>query len=131
MLFRTFKNQEERRSCGGSGFIEIQFCGLPERASVKELVSADNIRSWKDDSLYVHGDDNEAFFREYSRIFDCGIYNNLQTGTMDLCGINYHAPNLIDSITEKLWEEKPQDYEVLAAWLVRAKEYKGFYILGL
>lgn len=37
----------------------------------------------------------------------------------------------IDSITEKLRREKPQDCEVLAAWLVRAKEHNGFYILGL
>ena len=37
----------------------------------------------------------------------------------------------IDSITEKLRAEKPQGCEVLAAWLVRAKENNGFYILGL
>lgn len=37
----------------------------------------------------------------------------------------------IDSITEKLRAEKPRGCEVLAAWLVRAKEHNGFYILGL
>ena len=130
MLFHTFKTREERRSCGSS-FIEIQLCDLPERARIKELVSVDNIRCGRDDSLYVHEEDYEAFFREYSRIFDCGTYNNLEIGVMDLCGINYYAPKLIDSIAEKLRREKPQDYEVLAAWLARAKEHNGFYILGL
>lgn len=130
-MFCSFKNQEERRNYGGSEFIEIQLCDMPQRSQIRELVSIDNIRGWRDDSLYVHGDDYEAFFREYSHIFDCGTYNNLQTGVMDLCGINYYAPNLVDLITEKLRKEKPQDYEVLAAWLACAKEHNGFYILGL
>ncbi len=130
MLFHTFKNQDERRGCGAA-FIEIQFCDMPKHSLIKELVAVDNIRCGRNDSLYIHEDDCEAFFREYSRIFDCGTYNNLETGVMDLCGINYYAPNLIDSITEKLHAEKPQDCEVLAAWLARAREHNGFYILGL
>lgn len=130
MLFHTFKTQEERRSFGSS-FIEIQFCDMPKRSQIKELVSVDNIRGGRNDSLYVHEDDDEAFFREYSRVFDCGTYNNLETGVMDLCGINYYAPNLIDLTLEKLRREKPQGCEVLAAWLARAKEHNGFYILGL
>ena len=104
---------------------------MPKRSQIKELVSVDNIRSGRNDSLYIHEDDDEAFFREYSRVFDCGTYNNLETGVVDLCGINYYAPNLIDLTLEKLREEEPQGCEVLAAWLVRAKEHNGFYILGL
>ncbi len=120
MLFHTFKTQAERRSFGS--FIKIQFCDMPKCSRIKELVSVDNIKIRREDSLYVHEDDDEAFFREYSRVFDCETYNNLETGVMDLCGINYYAPNLIDSTLEKLRAEKPLDCEVLAAWQFTARK---------
>lgn len=131
MLLHTFKTQEERKRYGGSAFLEIQFCDMPPRTSVKRLVDARHVRNWKDDSLYICLDDAEAFGQAYSRIFDCGTYNNGKTGTVDLCGINYYAPALIDTIIERLNKEKPQDHEVLKAWLIRAKAHNGFNILGL
>lgn len=131
MLFHTFKSQEERRQYGGSAFIEIQFCNMPVQAAIKELVAVNSIQDWKNDSLYVYIEDDSLFFREYSGIFDCGTYNNMKTGIVDLYGINYYAPSLTDSIIERLNEEKPTDYEILAEWLRKSKEYNGFYILGI
>ena len=75
--------------------------------------------------------DIDAFYQEYSRIFDCGTYNNMKTGVFDLYGINYYAPALIDPISEKLNKEKPEEYEALAAWLSQAKAHNGFYIFGI
>ncbi len=131
MLFHTFKSQEERRNYGGSAFIEIQFCNMPFQATTKELVAVESIQNWKNDSLYVYIDDDSAFFQEYSRIFDCGTYCNLQTGVVDLYGINYYASSLTDSIIERLHKEKPTDYEILIEWLIKSKSYNGFYILGI
>lgn len=131
MLFHTFKTQEERRQYGGSAFIELQFCDLPAGTATEDLLAIDHIQSWKNDSLYVYIDDSETFCRAYSCIFDCGTYHNGKTGVVDDCGINYYAPNLTGPLLEKLDKEKPEDYEVLAAWLTRSKARNGFYILGL
>lgn len=131
MLFHTFSSQKERREFNGSDFFEIQFCRLPKKTEVKIIVAVDSISHWRDDSLYVSGDDDNAFFEEYDRIFDGGIYNNLETGTIDPYGINYYASDLIDTIIEKLLEKRPTDFEKLVEWLNTAKKYNGFYILGV
>mgnify|MGYP005932612799 CR=1 FL=1 len=117
-MFHSFKTQEERRACGGSAVITRAGAG-------------GHIQHWRNDSLYVHADDIDAFYQEYSRIFDCGTYNNMKTGVFDLYGINYYAPALIDPISEKLNKEKPEEYEALAAWLSQAKAHNGFYIFGI
>ena len=124
MLFHIFNSQEERRNYGGSAFVE-----LPSGTATDRLVAVDSINNWQDDSLYI--DDENVFYKEYSSIFDCGIYNNLKCGTVDIYGINYYAPALIDSIIERLRREKPVDYEVLIEWLIKSRRYNGFYILGL
>ena len=130
-MFHSFKTQEERRACGGSAFIEIQFCDIPLKTPAKNLAAGGHIQHWRNDSLYVHADDIDAFYQEYSRIFDCGTYNNMKAGMFDLYGINYYAPALIDPISEKLNKEKPEEYEALAAWLSQAKVHNGFYIFGI
>ena len=130
MLFHTFNTQEERRNYGGSAFIEIQFCNMPAQSTTKELVSVEYVQNWKNDSLYVYIDDDNSFCQEYSRIFDCCTYNNLKTGPVDIYGINYCAPSLIESIVERLQQERPLDWEVLHEWLMKSKAYNGFYILG-
>lgn len=129
MLFLTFHSQEERREYGGSAFIEMQFCKLPAGIGIKDIVAVGNINDWQNDSLYIY--DDNIFYQEYSHIFDCGIYNNLQSGIVDVYGINYYAPELTDSILEKLRKEKPMDYKVLSGWIEETKTYNGFYILGL
>ena len=86
-------------------------------------------KTGKTDSLYVS--DENAFYQEYGHIFDCGTYNNLETGPVDLYGINYYSVSLMDTIIERIRESKPADYTVLVDWLERAKGYNGFYILGV
>ena len=81
------------------------------------------------DSLYVS--DIEAFDLAYSHILDCGIYNNLKSGSFDVFGINYYMPELIDEIIARILADKPKDYETLAGWLKLSKNYNGFYILGV
>lgn len=129
MLFHTFFSQSELRDFGGSAFIEIQFCKLPVRRSIKAIVDVSSIKNWQNDSLYVS--DENAFYQEYGHIFDCGTYNNLETGPVDLYGINYYPASLTDTIIERIRESKPADYTVLVDWLERAKGYNGFYILGV
>ena len=131
MLFKIFNSQEERKKYGGSAFIEIQFCRLPMETNIKDIVAVDRICHWQNDSLYVYIDNINVFYKEYSRIFNCGIYNNLKKGGIDIYGINYYDLPHIDSMIETLFMEKPVDYETLAEWLNRARAYNGFYILGI
>lgn len=129
MLFHVFNSQEERREFGGSAFIEMQFCRLPRGTAIKKLTAVESIENWRRDSLYIS--DENTFYREYANIFDCGIYNNLESGTVDIYGINYYDPSLTDCIIERIIKDKPADYEVLIEWFRRSKAYNGFYILGI
>ena len=63
----------------------------------------------------------EALHNEYHHIFDA----------LDIFGMNYFGPELINPVIERLIKVKPKDYEILTNWLNKAKEYNGFYILGL
>ena len=131
MRFYAFNSQTERRESGGSAFVEIQFCKLPSNSNIKTIVSESKINNWQDDSLYIYIDDMEEFYEEYADIFFGGTHQNLQTGAVDLYGINYYPPILLDRICECICTEKLTDYEVLLKWLDSAKEYNGFYILGI
>lgn len=131
MLFHTFSSQEERRNFGGSAFIEMQFCKLPSTMKIKEMVEVSRIKNWQDDSLYIYIDDVNVFYQVYSNYFNCGIYNNLKSGIVDIYGINYYALALTDSIIKKILDDKPNDYEILIEWLNKSQIYNGFYILGL
>ncbi len=131
MLFHTFDSHEKRREYGGTGFMEMQFCKLPAGTKIKRIVSANRIQNWQLDSLYICADDVDVFSREYGGVFTCGAYNGLKSGAVDIFGINYYAPEHVDPIIEKIRKEKPVDYEPLTRWLNKAKEYNGFYILGI
>ena len=120
MLFHIFSSQEERRTFGGSAFVEIQFCDLPIGTKEKKLVAINSISHWKNDSLYVYVEDLDTFHQEYNPVFNCDIY-----------GINYYAPSSIDFIIGEINIDKPTDYEKLATWLKEAKQHNGFYILGI
>lgn len=128
-MFLTFKSQEERREHGGSGFIEFQFCKMPVKSKIESIVTIEIIDHWKLDSLYVS--DYEEFFEIYGKYFDCGYYNNMKNGLVDIYGINYYTSECVDSIISKIETEKPEDYPVILEWLNKAKEYNGFYILGV
>ncbi|MBO7253674.1 MAG: hypothetical protein J6V36_00045 [Clostridia bacterium] len=126
MLFYKVKSQEERRSLGGSSFIELQFCKFPLKTKIESLI--EKVNFWENDSLYIS--DYETFYNEYKYIFNCGLYSNLEIGTMDLHGINYYSPSETDRIIDKILKYKPLDYETLIKWLESSKTYNGFYILG-
>jgi len=129
--FYYFTTQEERRSFGGSCFVEIQFCRIKPTAKVKQIVAVSSIEHWQNDSLYVYEDDINSFYDEYSDIFDCGTYNNLHSGKIDVHGINYYQADLINVIITKIQAAKASDCETIIAWLNKAKGYNGFYILGI
>lgn len=131
MLFHAFSSQEERRKFGGSDFIELQYCRLESGSEIRKIVSIDAIDHWKNDSLYISGDDMDLFFSHYSKIFHCGIYNNAKSGVVDLYGINYYSPKQSVLIIEQVRKEQPLDYQTLLNWLDAVKRYNGFYVLGV
>lgn len=131
MLFQSFHSQEERRAFAGSDFIELQYCKLKQGTKIKEIVSVNQIENWKNDSLYVSGDHMDPFFSSYSSIFNKGIYNNGACGIVDLFGINYYAPEQTDLMIEQLRERNSADDQVLLSWLKYARNYNGFYVLGV
>ena len=130
LLFHTFHSQADRRAFGGSDFIEIQYCRLPEGTSLQDIVSIDAIENWKNDSLYIFGDDMNLFNQHYAIITD-GVYCNGNRGPMDLCGINFYSRAQTKAIMERLAEEKPPEYQVLCQWLQAGQQCLGFYVLGV
>ncbi len=130
-MFLSFNSRTERMEYGGTAFIELQFCRLPITKSIKKIVAVDSIKNWKDDSLYVYVDNIDEFYQEYSKIFTDGIYCNGKSGIVDTFGINYYSKEQISVIIERLKNLQPKDYENLIDWLQKAKEYNGFYILGI
>lgn len=131
MLFRTFHSQEERRKFGGSDFIEFQYCRLSQDSKIEKIVSVDAIEEWKNNSLYVLGDDIDEFVLHYGKIFVDGIYNNGKSGIVDVFGINYYTLEQAELITVRINKENPLDNQTLLNWLANVKEYNGFYILGI
>lgn len=128
-MFLSFESMNKSREYGGSDFLEFQFCRLPENAADKEKVNTDNLRFRLDDSLYVY--DDVQFFNAYSHIFADGLYANLQRGVIDICGINYYDEALTEKILDMVMTEKPPCHDRLTEWLKKAREYNGFYILGM
>ena len=87
--------------------------------------------NWRNDSLYISGDDWEIFYKNYKNIFKNGTYNNLKSGEIDLCGINYYSPEQVEEMIKAIEEKKPKDYIIVLEWLNKAKEFNGVYILGV
>lgn len=130
VLFHMFSSQDERREFGGSYFIEIQYCVLARGTKMEKIISVD-APHWKGDSLYVYGDDEEAFVSQYGEVFPDGTYCNGERGIMDTCGLNYYTPGQVHSIVERIEKAKPLDYQILLDWLKRADAYNGIYVMGL
>lgn len=126
-----FKSQEERRNFGGSAFIEIQYCKLPESIKLEKIISVNAIPHWENDSLYVSGDDMNLFYEQYKDVITGGVYNNRKSGNMDLYGINFYSREKADLIIKRIEKEKPQEYEILLRWIKSGTDYIGFYILGV
>ena len=126
-MFLQFQSQEERRQYGGSCFIELQLCKSSPDQSLENILKQSS--NWKDDSLYVHGD--KPLYSVYGPIFGNGVHPNMKEGYLDTWGITYYKPSVIDEIIERAIQSKPEGYEILVTWLNEAKEYNGFYILGI
>ena len=129
MSFHIFSNQDERRAFCGSDVLEMQACLLPKGTDIGKIVSVDSIKHWKDNSLYIC--DENWFYQHYSAIFNGGFYNNGQNGIVDVWGINYYPPEMVESIIESIKSAKPDGYETLLIWLGQNKNHNGIYILGI
>jgi len=101
-MFHTFSNIEERREFGGTAFIEIQYCRLSADTKLKKIVAVKSIQNWMDDSLYIYVDDIDSFISNYGRIFNMGTYSNMQTGIVDVYGINYYSVKDLKYIVDKI-----------------------------
>ena len=115
---------------GNRTAIEIQYCKLPLKTSIKRKVSVSKIKSQLQDSLYVTLGDADSFLDIYCEIFSNGVYNNLSTGKIDLFGINYYSNEEVKNIIKRLKEVKPKCYLQLLKWL-EAETFNGIYILGV
>lgn len=91
-MFHIFDAPEDRRSLGGSAFPELQYCRMKSDIPVETIVSVGAVEHGKHDSLYVSLDDLDEFLQQYHTVFHCGIHNNLNTGPIDIRGINYDSP---------------------------------------
>ena len=129
MLFHSFNNQDERRAFGGSDFLELQYCQHKSGTSIKKIVN--KIENWRNDSLYVSGDDMDIFYECYKDVFKNGTYNNLKSGDIDFFGINYYSYEQVEEMIKVIEETKPEDHKIILEWLVKAKEFNGVYILGV
>jgi len=126
-MLMKFLTQAERKETGGTCFIELQMCLLPEKTSLKKILTKHDY--WRDDSVYVHAD--QPFYSVYKDVFGEGIHPNLETGSLDDCGVTYYRADQIDEIIRRADEAKPEGYSVLVDWLKEAKKHNGFYILGV
>ena len=129
MLFHSFNTQDERRAFGGSDFLELQFCQHKSGTSIKRIVN--KFENWRNDSLYISGDDMDTFYSCYKDVFKNGTYNNLKSGDIDFFGINYYSSEKVDEMIKTIEEKKPKDYIIVLEWLNKAKEFIGVYILGV
>lgn len=128
MLFHMFSNQEERRRFGGGDFAELQYCTLPAGTDIGKIVDVHSF--WKDDSLYIFGDDFNEFYDHYGEIFIGGVYGNGRCGNIDFYGVNYYTPALTEMIYDEVNQTRPPEWETLLSWLGEVKNYNGFYLLG-
>ena len=110
-MFKKF-NKDEKGAC-----LELAYCKLSNKSDIKTIVSISNIPFSQPDSLYVDFAFIEDFINQYDDIFTGGTYNNLKSGPVDVCGLNYYNPDLTNQIINKIKEQKPQKFEVVLNWL--------------
>ncbi len=131
MLFHTFGSQRERREFGGSDFIELQYCRLPFGTEMEKILSVDAIEHWAEDSLYIYGDDMDAFYSSYGAIMEGGIHADMRRGPMDCFGINFYFWRQAVQIMERMEKVRPPEYQTVSGWLREGRRFLGFYILGI
>ena len=130
MTFK-FYTYEEILNIKTSSFLELQYCKSKKGSSIIKIVSVNRIEHKKIDSLYVLFTDITSFQKYYEQVFNCGIYNNLKSGYLDIFGINYYKKALINNLITEIEKNKLPDYETICDWLKKSLEYNGVYILGI
>lgn len=121
-MFKMFENQESRRKYG-SAFVELAFCKLDNKATIKKKLQIKKLPNWQNDSLYVHVDDLDVFYGAYNKVFGINYEQ--------LFDVTYFPKENIGEIIERLNSEKQKEYQILVDWLNSARIYNGFYILGI
>lgn len=112
----------------GSAYYEFQYC--KKDMILKKLLDK-GYGFWAEDSLLVHTDDDEEFFKNYLKYL---CFTNAPDGTNEFCeyGVNYYTREQTRAISEKIKEDRPKDFEILADWLYKAvTDYNGFFFLGI
>ena len=130
-VFLSFASREERRAFGGSAFMELQYCKLKTKATLRKILSLRSIPYWQNDGLYIYLDDLDVFMMQYTDVFGDGAYSNRKSGSMDEFGITYYSPARLQNIIKKIEQQKPLGYEVILEWLKQGIDYNGFYVLGI
>ena len=126
-MFLKFHSQDERRAYGGSCFIELQFCKLSADTALNDILQ--QYTHWQNDSLYVH--DDAPLYTEYGAVFGNGVHPDLTESYFDGWGVTYYRPDQIEGIIQRAAEAALDGCETLIEWLNTAKQYHGFYILGV
>ena len=80
-----FIKTEERK---GTCYLEFQYCKI-ENPIKADKVDIDNIENWKIDSLLIHDEDFNVFYKSYGKIFECALFPNGEKGFFPY-GINYY-----------------------------------------
>ena len=122
-MFMKFENQEIRREKFGSAFLELAYCKLDNKATIKKKLKTKNLPNWQNDSLYVYVNDLDGFYSDYNKFF--GINYD------ELFCVKYYSIEEVSKIIERLNSEKPTEFQILVNWLNSAMTYNGFYILGI
>lgn len=130
MPFKFYTN-DEIMNLKHSTFLELQYCRLKKGSSIRKIVSVNNIEHIKNDSLYVLSSDIALFQKNYEQIFNCGIYNNLKSGYVDIFGINYYKKDIISQLIIEIKKNQLPDFETISNWLESSLKYNGIYILGI
>ncbi len=114
---------EEKR---GGDWVELQYCFLPEHTPLHKRLSLNRLVFGQIGSLYAEG---FSFCNAYAACLGDGVYANLKSGPLDLCGVNYYPPTAVAPIVERILAEKPPEYETVVRWLEKAA--RGFYVMGI
>ena len=111
--------------------MEMQYCKLPLDLLQKKRISVPKIEHWKNDSLYISGDDVDAFLVYYGQIITNGLLGNGKIGPIDPFGINFYAREQVDPMMKRIKDERPPDCDILLGWFEAGATYGGFYLLGI
>lgn len=118
---------EERK---GTCYLEFQYCKI-DNPIKSNKVDVDNIENWKKDSLLIHDEDFNVFYKSYGKIFECALFPNGEKVFFPY-GINYYDKATTEKILIELKKIISDKYYNLILWLEEAvNNYNGFYILGI